>query len=240
MSARLKFWLITVAALLAILATLSLGRWQLSRAAQKQSLHAAIEAQGRQPALDAAALLALAQPAQAIHRRVSLRGSWVPAQTVFLDNRQMNAKPGFYVVTPFWPAGSRVAVLVQRGWVPRNFVDRASVPTLDTPAGVVEIRGRIVPPPSKLYELGAAQTGPIRQNLDLAQFSAESGLPLMTVSIQQTDAAADGLARDWLEVGAGVQKHYGYAFQWFGLSGLIAILYVWFQIVRRLIHPRRA
>ena len=39
-------------------------------------------------------------------------------------------------------------------------------------------------------------------------------------------------------VGAGVDKHYGYAFQWFGLCGLIALLYVWFQIVRRFIRPR--
>ena len=29
-----------------------------------------------------------------------------------------------------------------------------------------------------------------------------------------------------------VHKHYGYAFQWFALAGLITILYVWFQLVR--------
>jgi len=39
-------------------------------------------------------------------------------------------------------------------------------------------------------------------------------------------------------VGTGVDKHYGYAFQWFGLCGLMALLYVWFQIVRRFIRPR--
>mgnify|MGYP000679766094 CR=1 FL=1 len=50
--------------------------------------------------------------------------------------------------------------------------------------------------------------------------------------------ARDGLLRDWPVVGAGVEKHYGYAFQWFGLCGLIALLYVWFQIVRRFIRPR--
>jgi surfeit locus 1 family protein len=36
-------------------------------------------------------------------------------------------------------------------------------------------------------------------------------------------------------VASGVEKHHGYAFQWFGLSGLISLLYVWFQIVQ----PRR-
>ena len=33
---------------------------------------------------------------------------------------------------------------------------------------------------------------------------------------------------------SGADKHYGYAFQWSGLSGLVFILYVWFQFVRRL------
>jgi len=59
-------------------------------------------------------------------------------------------------------------------------------------------------------------------------------LPLVVV---QTGGASDGLQRDWAPADSGVDKHYGYAFQWFGLSGLIALLYVWFQFVRRL-HPR--
>ena len=29
-----------------------------------------------------------------------------------------------------------------------------------------------------------------------------------------------------------MQKHYGYAFQWFALAALIAVLYVWFRLVR--------
>jgi surfeit locus 1 family protein len=45
----------------------------------------------------------------------------------------------------------------------------------------------------------------------------------------------DGLLRQWPEPAADVQKHYGYAFQWFALCALILGLYVWFQIVR----PRR-
>lgn len=240
MSTRLRFWLITILAVLASGGTLSLGRWQLSRAAEKEHLQASIEARGQQPVLDGTTLLGSASSESLIHRNMVVRGQWLGDRTIFLDNRQMNAKPGFYVVTPLQIEGSRTAVLVQRGWVPRNFQDRTQVPRVETPAGLVEVRGRIVPPPAKLYELGEAQSGPIRQNLDLAQFSVETGLPLAKVSIQQLAGPSEGLLRDWPEVNAGVDKHYGYAFQWFGLSALIAILYVWFQIVRRFIHPRRA
>jgi len=239
-SERTKFWLLTVITLLAMGVTLSLGRWQLSRAAEKERLQASIEERAHLAELDGATLLGTMPVDLLIHRRISVRGRWLAGNTVFLDNRQMNAKPGFYVVTPLQLEGSRMAVLVQRGWVQRNFTDRAQIPKIDTPPGVVEVAGRMAPPPPKLYELGEPQAGPIRQNLDLAQFSAETGVPLVPVSIQQTGASTEGLLREWPQPSAGIDKHYGYAFQWFGLSALMAILYVWFQIVRRIFKRQRA
>ena len=67
----------------------------------------------------------------------------------------------------------------------------------------------------------------------MAAFAQETGLSLLPVSVQQVGVLADGLQRDWPQPATGVDKHYGYATQWFGLSGLIAILYVWFQIVKK-------
>jgi surfeit locus 1 family protein len=239
-SKRARFWLLTMAAVLGVALTLSLGRWQLSRAAQKEALHAAIEAQKSQPPLQTEALLEAPVPASLVHRPVALQGHWLPERTIFLDNRQMHGKPGFFVLTPLRLSGKddRV-VIVQRGWVPRNFVDRSALPKIETPASAVRIEGRIAPPPSKLYAFDAVETGPIRQNLDLAGFAAETRLPLLGVSVLQTGPEGDGLLRDWPEADLGTAKHYGYAFQWFALSGLIAVLYVWFQIVRPLQHQRR-
>ena len=103
-----------------------------------------------------------------IHRPVRLRGQWLPDASVFLDNRQMNGRTGFFLVTPLRLTGSDRAVLVQRGWTPRDFTDRSRVPTVDTPAGEVVIEGRLAPPPAKLYELGEAAPGPIRQNIEVS------------------------------------------------------------------------
>ncbi len=238
MNARWKFWLITLSALLAVATTLALGRWQLSRAAQKTAMQLSIDSRSALPALSAPALAALADPASELHRPVTLRGRLIAQRTVFLDNRQMNDKVGLFVVTPMQLEGTSAVVLVQRGWVARNFIDRSALPVIETPAGVIELHGRLTPPPGKLYQLGAADTGLIRQNLDLNSFSAELALPLLPVSVQQSGGANDGLLRDWPRIGAGVDTHYGYAFQWFGLSALIATLYVWFQVVRRFFRPR--
>ena len=233
-----RFWLVTLAALLAFGSTASLGRWQLHRAAEKEALQASIDERAQLPVIDGRSLEGPVDTGALLHRRIEAVGQWLPERTVFLDNRPMDGRVGFYVVTPLRLQGSETVLLVQRGWVPRDFEDRLHVPKVETPTGPVRVRGRIAPAPSKLYELGAAESGPIRQNLDLAKFRAETGLALADVSIQQTEGAADGLSRDWPMINTGVATHYGYAFQWFGLSALIAALYVWFQIVKR--FKRRA
>jgi surfeit locus 1 family protein len=47
-----------------------------------------------------------------------------------------------------------------------------------------------------------------------------------------SDVSGDGLLRQWPKPAVDIQKHYGYAFQWFALCALLAGLYVWFQLLR--------
>ena len=166
-----RFWAVTVATLLTMAATASLGLWQLDRAAQKLALEAQINERGGLAPWDTVQLLGAADATVGVHRPVRLSGTWVPGRTVFLDNRQMNTRVGFFVVTPLRLEGSERVVLVQRGWVPRDFNQRDHVPEVPTPTGPVRLEGRLAPPPGKLYELGEAGTGTIRQNVDLAAFA---------------------------------------------------------------------
>ena len=232
----LRRWLLALGTVASIAATLALGFWQWNRAQQKLALHAAIEQRQRLPAVGAIDLLAEGAASALQHRPVVLRGQWLPEHSVYLDNRQMNGKPGFYVVTPLRLESSSATVLVQRGWVQRNFQQREQLPAVQTPPGTIELRGRVAPPPAKLYAFDAGERGRIRQNLDLPAFRAETGLPLLALSVQQTGAPSEGLRREWPEAASGADKNYGYAFQWWALSGLLAILYVWFRIIA----PRRA
>ena len=243
MSPLARRWTVLIATALGVALTAGLGSWQLQRATQKQALQAALDQRGSQPGLDGRDLATTAQQAQAQHfRRVRLRGRWVGAHTVFLDNRQMNGRPGFFVLTPLQLEGRPEAVLVQRGWVGRDFIDRTRLPVVVTAAEAVELGGWIAPPPARLYEFGGAAEGAIRQNLDVGSFARETGLALLPMSVWQSDApgaAADGLLRQWARPAGDVHKHQGYAFQWFALAALMTGLYVWFQLVRpRLRHPR--
>jgi len=130
-------------------------------------------------------------------------------------------------------------VLVQRGWLPRDMLDRTRVALPPLPEGPVQVQGLIAAAVPWLYEFDAAASGSIRQNLDLTAFARETGLPLRPLVVVQEDGLAppaDGLLRQWPAPAADVHKNYGYAFQWFALCALIIGLYVWFQ----LLHPRRA
>lgn len=234
--------LLIVAALAALATTFSLGRWQLARAAEKQALQAQIVARQQQPALDGATLAAPLAPAEAaelLHRVISLRGHWLPQHTIYLDNRVMERRTGFYVLMPLRLAGRDVVVLVQRGWAPRDFADRQALPPVATPADEVRIEGRLAAHAARAYALGADGQGPIRQNLDLDAFRSETGLPLADLLVWQTGAPSDGLRREWPAPTAGVATHHGYAFQWFGLCALIAVLFLWFQVVRPVLHSSR-
>ncbi|MBT9477537.1 SURF1 family protein [Polaromonas sp.] len=226
-----RFWLITLAALVVAGSTFSLGQWQLRRAAQKEALQSAIGARDNLPLLDNRGLTAEKNPVNVLHRQAILKGTWRAEHTVYLDNRPMGGKTGFFVVTPLALDGSEQVILVQRGWVPRDFTDRTRLAPIATPSAPVTIRGRIAPPPSKLYAFKGVESGRIRQNLDIAAFSAQTGLPLLDVSLLQLDAASEGLLREWAAPNLGVDKHYGYAFQWFGLCGLVLILFTWFQLI---------
>jgi surfeit locus 1 family protein len=236
---RWRFAVVLIAALTGVAVTARLGVWQLDRAAQKQALQRSMDERSVLPPLPASELAdTAASAAGQFQRRIEFRGRWIESGTVFLENRQMNGRTGFDVVTPVQPEGPGDAVLVQRGWYPRDLLDRTRLPTVPPEPGIVTVIGRIAPPPARLYEFAGAASGPIRQNLDVAAFSRELARPLRPLSIVQDrpSGASDVLMRQWPQPGAGIARHHGYAFQWFALSALMTGLYVWFQIIR----PRRS
>jgi surfeit locus 1 family protein len=234
--------LVLLAALVSVIITSSLGLWQLSRASQKEAIAANIVLRQAQPALSNAALLATANNAadvmtQTHYRAARITGRWLNQHTVFLDNRQMQGHVGFFVLTPFQLADNGSVLLVQRGWVPRQFNDRNALPNVTAPDAEQTVDVMMTPPPARLYQFKGEDSGKLRQNIEMTAFAREKNLALLPFAAQQMNHASlnDGLLRDWPRVNTGVEKHYGYAFQWFGLAALIVLLTVWFQFIK----PRR-
>jgi surfeit locus 1 family protein len=233
---RFRFRAIPLLATVLVVALgISLGKWQDRRAAGKIALQARLVERGRAPPLVITARPMAAEAAE--YRKVSVTGEFVPGWPLFLDNRPQDGKVGFYLVMPFKIAGSNMHVLVARGWLPRYNGEHDRLPPFSTPSGTVVVTGIAKSGLGKVMQLGdpaALRPKSILQNLDVDQFGKASQLPLQPFFIEQTVPAAadDQLVRNWPAPALGVEKHQGYAFQWYALA-LMALLFFVFTGFRR-------
>ncbi|WP_354687152.1 SURF1 family protein [Cupriavidus necator] len=225
------------AALVVIAVTCALGNWQLNRAHEKEVRAARLQALAAQPPV-VLGTAPLAQPAT--DRTIRVTGRFDTARTVLLDNRPHgnggDSRAGFLVLTPLQitapagDAGVMQAVLVLRGWLPRDAQDRSRIAPFPTPAGEITIEGTALAAVPRVYSLGQAASAEagskIRQNVEIAAYAAETGLALHPLVVEQRNDTGDGLARDWAPADLGADRHYGYAFQWFGLAALTVVLVI--------------
>jgi len=220
---KIRFWPL-FAVLIAAALAVRLGFWQRDRAHQKEALAAQImRYQNSTPVLIGSSLLPLKEVE---HHRMRARGRFRPEYVVYLDNRLHNERPGFHVLMPL-ALEKGGSVLVNRGWIPRNIQDRTVLAPYCTPAGIVEIEGIARADAGPAFEIGASGSASplrIRQNLDLAAYQLETGLTMQPFVLWQTSQINDRLVRDWPSVLIGVERHYGYMVQWWGIAAAILLL----------------
>ena len=241
MGIRFRFRPIPFAATVLLVALgVSLGQWQERRAAQKISLHQQLADRAAEaplqlsPATAAAAIAAaIATPGAGVleYRRVKVSGQFVAGWPLYLNNRPQAGRAGFYLVMPLKIAGSDSHVLVARGWLPRHAGDATRLPPYATAGGTVTVDGIVKAGVGHIMQLGIPEPvrpGAIVQNIDPAQFAQASGLKLQAFFIEQSGPApaAEGLVRDWPAPSLGVEKHQGYAFQWYALAVMALLFFV--------------
>ena len=197
-----------------------LGNWQARRADAKRALGAELERSLKSPPADLSTVI---DASSLTHKRVLARGRFVAERTVLLDNKLRRGRPGYEVVTPLALAGSEWHVLVNRGWIAAP-TSRETLPDVRTPSGELTVVGIALERLPHALQAGSPSTGPVRQNLDIGAFAAETGLRLQPLVIEQHSDAGDGLARDWPRPDLGIERHESYALQWYLFAGLAIVL----------------
>ena len=191
-------WWAVVLGLAGFGAGIALGNWQWGRAQEKVAAAAAA-------------------------RPLGLRGEFLPAFTVLLDNKVNRGRPGYHVLQPLQATDGR-KILVNRGWLPAG-ADRRTLPAPRTPPGTVELQGlRLERLPQALAPAGARREGSVWQNATVTEFAAWSGLALEPWIFEQHSPLDDGLVREWTPAGSGAEKNESYALQWYSLAALSLIL----------------
>ncbi|CAM3708814.1 SURF1 family protein [Polynucleobacter brandtiae] len=220
----------TVSALAVIAIGCAAGVWQLNRAEQKIQLGNSLAAKQQMSVLNANSSHLTSEDAK--ERRIVARGSFLPDEAIWLDNRprpvpeggQGNAaQSGFFVMMPLKLDGQKTILWVNRGWAPRNSFNRIDLPAIHTDSQVIEIEGIAFAHPGKVFELGQKGSSNVRprieQNFDLlaeAKNHQREQLPFIVREIDPNKK--DGLVREWPLPTNGVDRHYAYAFQWFALA----------------------
>lgn len=251
----------TIAAVLIVAGAVALGNWQVRRGAQKLQLELQTEAAEQAEPKPLEPLLMSEPQVDVLEgQRAFVRGRLLPELSVYLDNRTYKGIAGFYVLTPLRIEGDAtvkdgvtgpVNVLVLRGWVAGDPGRRSEPPLVTTPAGPIQLTGlveRELPQALELQHPGPP--GPeqrIWQNLTRGAYASWSGLTLQPLLLRQLEPARgvegpidDGLIRDWPRPGLDVDKHRGYALQWYGIAATTAILWLWFVVLRPLRVRRTA
>lgn len=221
------------AAVLAIVAFVSLGQWQLSRMHQKQAMLDAVEA-----TLAARTALPLSVAGDAARARdydwSAGQGRFVDRPAFVLDNQIHAGVPGLRVYRLFAPVDA-APLLVDLGWTP--LADRATrLPEATVVRGDgllgrdMALRGLLAPPPSAGLALGPALApgdAVLMTRIELEAIAADAGLPALPPRVLRVDPALDvGYARD-LDVLPNTlppDKHLGYAVQWFGLALAVLVI----------------
>lgn len=227
---RLHFrlrWIPLIATLVVAGIGIALGNWQTRRAEEKIAIAEAITVRSQLDPLPVQALPENAVPEE--FRSITVNGSFVRDWPVYLDNRPLNGKAGFYLLMPLRVAGSERVVLVLRGWFPRDLQDRQRLPSIPVSQEEVTVTGRVRTSVGKLMQLGETPTltpGVIVQNVKIEALAAASKLPLQNFIIEQTNDLGDGLVRDWPPPSAGVDTHRAYAFQWYALSAAAFLFFI--------------
>jgi surfeit locus 1 family protein len=212
-------------ALLALL--ISLGRWQLRRADEKQVLYDSFASGG-----DATRAIDATTPALPRYQHVEAAGHYDDTRQVLIDNMVESERAGYFVITPF-ELKSGGWILVNRGWVPTG-ASRALRPSIPVDAQLRTLHGRADKLPSPGIQLGTrmALTPPYPV---VASFPTHDEVAALLKEHRWSNAAElilldssepDGYVRHWSAPGFPPVRHIGYAVQWFGLATALFVIYI--------------
>ena len=230
MSARFLIPAFLIIATIAFL--VSLGLWQLERADQKRTIEAAILNANTGPVeLIANGRVLLDKE----YYDVRLQGNYLSDKQFIYDNQIVDQVSGYYVLTPFILTDQLGVILVNRGFIPWNG-QRENLADIAVDLASREIKVQ-VSSPIKRMELKATdvsrQFPVLIQAIDFDVLEEVSKLKFVKVVGLLDPSSSDGYVRKWEPYTGSIEKHIGYAIQWFLMALVLAIIGLRIGLKRR-------
>jgi len=220
---RFRFF-IPAALILATLSLLiSLGFWQLDRADEKRAIEDQI-ASANSGDVEIVASTEFLKEKEYYH--VRLQGSYIDDKQFIYDNQIVDQISGYYVLTPLVLKGDSKAVLINRGFIPWNG-RRDKLADIDISEKLTEVKVQISKPVKRM-ELEASEIAgefPVLiQALDLDDMSTIAALDFINVVGLLSPESENGFVRQWEPYTGSIERHIGYAIQWFLMALVLAFI----------------
>lgn len=234
-----------IAMLVLVLLGIQLGFWQLRRAEYKDQLATEliqkeqlkpISANEKQWKLD-----------QVQFHRMIADGQWIESEGVWLDNRphplgrdpKTGITTGLNLLMPLKIQVQQLTyiVWVNRGWAPRNFIQRDQVPEIPSNKNSIQVSGVAFANAGNTLKIAdedgsrASDGRLLLQNFSLEEASKKLNIPAQPFILRQeaislNDGNQDSLDRHWQLPESGAARHRGYAIQWFALTGMTFLFWL--------------
>ena len=210
-----------------IIATLalliSLGFWQLERADEKRAIEDQI---ANANANDVELITDVDLLSEKEYYHVRLQGSYIKDKQFIYDNQIVDQISGYYVLTPFVLKGDSRAILINRGFIPWNG-RRDQIADIDIGAKIAEVKVQISKPVKRM-ELKASeitQDFPVLvQALDVDEMSIIASLDFANIVGLLSPESENGFVRKWDPYTGSIERHIGYAIQWFLMALVLSII----------------
>ena len=210
----------------------SLGFWQLDRANEKRAIEASIQK------ANTGIVELIADENRLLEKeyyQVRLKGQYQSNKQFIYDNQIVDQVSGYYVLTPFKLESQPSTIIINRGFIPWNG-DREKLADVSIKKTKSEIKVQISKP-IKRIELKSSEIGnnfPVLiQAVDLVKMSELAGIDFSSMVGLLDASMDDGFVRKWEPYTGSIEKHIGYAVQWFLMAIVLGIIGIRIAIKQR-------
>jgi surfeit locus 1 family protein len=218
----------------------NLGFWQLNRAQEKEELLVLLSDEK---------ITFVNQPEQIKelpqYSNVKFNGQFLNSPQLLLDNQIDNQQIGYHVFTPFLIDNMNLYIMVNRGWIAKERFDMKDI-SVDT--GVIELHGKLNHSPQVGIQLGEIELDATKPSQAITYFDRkvvskflyENLCKDLSCIVSDRILLLDkklnhGFKREWNPVVMPPAKHMGYAVQWFSMTIVLILLFIyWVSKLNRL------
>ena len=229
---RSRFFIPASLIIATLVLLISLGFWQLDRADEKRAIEGQIDSanSGDVKLIDSAESLKDKE-----YYHVRLQGSYDGDKQFIYDNQIVDQISGYYVLTPLVLKGDSKAVLINRGFIPWNG-RRDKLADIDIGEELTEVKVQISKPVKRMELEASELTGDfpvLIQALDLDEMSTIASLDFASVVGLLSSESENGFVRQWEPYTGSIERHIGYAIQWFLMAFVLAFIGIRLAIKQR-------